>query len=288
MYIDRNLKKKRILESLYAKYNFRDLVKPDPLQFVYNYSNPADMEIAGFLASALAYGRVRQIEKSLTDLFVRMGQSPYQFVINFDKSQRKKLIAFKHRFTSGEDISDLLELLKRVFQEFGSIENLFCLGYSIDDKNIVSALSKFRNTLVEIYTKTSNRSLTRSFAYLLPDPEAGSACKRLNLFLRWMVREDNIDTGLWKKIDKSKLVIPVDVHMSRLCRFLGFYDNKTVSMKTAIKITDGFSQLQPHDPVKYDFALSRIGIIENCNGSYRPQCEDCQLLEFCFEKKGQP
>jgi uncharacterized protein (TIGR02757 family) len=117
--------------------------------------------------------------------------------------------------------------------------------------------------------------------YLLCDPANGSACKRLNLFLRWMVRDDDVDAGIWKKVDKAKLVVPVDVHMARLCRFLKLYKRKTVSLSAALEITQAFAEIEPFDPVKYDFALSRIGIVEDCNGAYRPQCEDCELLEFC-------
>ena len=124
---------KDILERLYEKYNRRELISPDPLQFVYRYSNPADMEIAAFLASALAYGRVQQIEKSLTGLLGRMGESPSEFVVNFDKKKRQKLKDFKHRFTTGDDISDLLALTKTVINRCGSIEGYFAVGYNPND-----------------------------------------------------------------------------------------------------------------------------------------------------------
>jgi uncharacterized protein (TIGR02757 family) len=99
--------------------------------------------------------------------------------------------------------------------------------------------------------------------------------------LRWMVRRDEVDPGLWNSIDIAKLIVPVDVHMGRLCRILGLYDQKTVSLAAALKITESFTEIEPNDPVKYDFALSRIGILEDCNGKLRPQCQDCELFEFC-------
>ena len=133
---------KDVLERLYRKYNHHRLIKPDPLQFVYHYSRPADMEIAAFLASALAYGRVVQIEKSLTDLFGRMGNSPFEFVKNFDGRQREKLKSFKHRFTTGDCLSDLLELLQVALSRFGSIEELFIQGDSSGNKNTIPALSR--------------------------------------------------------------------------------------------------------------------------------------------------
>ena len=266
-----------ILERLYEKYNHHSLIKPDPLQFVYKYCRKADMEIVALLASALAYGRVSQIEKSLTDLFGRMGDSPYEYVQNFNVAQREKLKSFKHRFTTGDSISDLLELLQVALSRFDSIEELFLQGLSDSDKNIIPALSKFCNSLTAGYNGPSQRSLK----FLLADPARASACKRLNLFLRWMVRDDDVDTGLWKSVDKAKLIVPIDVHMGRLCKILGFYDRKSISLSTAIEITDSFRQIEPTDPVKYDFSLSRIGIVENCNGKFRPECEDCELCELC-------
>jgi uncharacterized protein (TIGR02757 family) len=255
------------------------------MQFLYQYSNQADMEIVAFLAAALAYGRVQQIQKSLTDLLGRIGDSPAAFVRNFDKPKRKKLKDFKHRFTAGDDISDLLSLLKKVLNQYGNIERFFLQGYNSNDENIIAALSKFCDSLLDMYAKTHNGPVPTGLSYLLPRPAAGSACKRLNLFLRWMVRDDDVDTGLWRRIDKAKLVVPVDVHMARLCRILELYDQKTVSLSAALKITESFAEIEPHDPVKYDFALSRLGILENCTGRLRSDCDFCELFEFCFGAK---
>ncbi len=275
---------KDVLEKLYSKYNHRDLIKPDPLQFVYRYDNPSDMEVAAFLAADLAYGRVEQIQKSLTNLFERMGESPYAFIKDFGKAEQKSLKGFKHRFTTDRDISELLMLLKKVLNQYVGIEEFFIQGYSPRDINIVPALSKFCNSLLDMYAAEHNGNISRRLKYLLVNPAKGSACKRLNLFLRWMVRDDDVDTGLWKAIDKAQLIVPVDVHMGRLCRILGLYNRKVVSLTTAIKITEGFAEIEPGDPVKYDFALSRIGIVENCNGQYRDACELCELSSFCCQR----
>ena len=272
---------KDVLEKLYRKYNYRSLIKPDPLQFVYHYSKSADMEIVAFLASALAYGRVQQIEKSLTDLFGRMGKSPFEFVLNFSPRQRKKLQDFKYRFTTGDDISDLLVLFKKVLTEYHSIEKFFLVGYKKTDANIIPALSSFCDSLIRMYAAEHDGKINRGLKYLLAGPAGASACKRLNLFLRWMVRDDNVDTGLWKLIDKAKLIVPVDVHMARLSAILGFHSRKTVSLATALEITQAFADIEPANPVKFDFALSRIGIVENCTGRIRRQCIDCELSEFC-------
>ena len=269
------------LEKLYARYNRREFIGSDPLQFVYEYSNPADMEVVALLAADLAYGRVQQIQKSLADLLGRMGPSPYAFVRDFGKAERKILADFKHRFTTGQHISDLLQLLRNIFEQSGSIEKYFLLGYNKDDENILLALSKFCDSLQEQYTDFHNGQVSRGLKYLLASPTGGSVCKRLNLFLRWMVRDDDVDLGLWKSVDKAKLIVPVDVHMARLCGILGFHDRKTVSLSTALKITKSFSKIEPADPVKYDFALTRVGIVEDCDGGYRPRCRDCELFEFC-------
>jgi uncharacterized protein (TIGR02757 family) len=274
-----------ILERLYTRYNRRQLIDTDPLQFVYHYSNQADREIVALLAAELAYGRVEQIQRNLTNLLARMGQSPYAFVRGFGEAQRSKLRDFKHRFTNGDDISALLELLKDVLSRFGSIENFFAQCYNPSDKNIIPALSKFCDSLLGMYAKTHKGDVPSGLAYLLPRPASGSACKRLNLFLRWMVRKDDVDVGLWKSIDKAKLIVPVDVHMGRLCRILGLHNRKTVSLSTAIEITESFAEIEPADPVRYDFALSRIGILEDCTGRYRAECEKCELLGLCNEIK---
>ena len=239
------------------------------------------MEIVAFLAAALAYGRVQQIEKSVAVLLDHMGTSPFEFTLNFDKKKRKKLENFKHRFTSGDDISDLLELFKKVFNRFGSIKKFFVQGYNSNDKNIIPALSKFCDSLLDMYAKAHSKPAPRQLSYLLAHPSAGSPCKRLNLFLRWMVRNDDVDVGLWKSIDKAKLIVPVDVHMGRLCRILGFHDRKVVSLSTAVRITECFAEIEPADPAKYDFALSRVGIIEGCTGRLGNGCELCELFKFC-------
>jgi len=272
-----------VLEALYGRYNHRQFIKPDPLQFVYNYSARGDMEIAAFLSAALAYGRVGQIEKSLTDLFQRMSPAPGRFVRDFDARQRAVLKDFKHRFTTGDDISDLLIILKKVLGSHGSLEDFFTQFHSPGDKNIIPALSKFCDALLQMHTRIHNSRPSRGLRYLLSNPEGGSACKRLNLFLRWMVRKDSVDPGLWKSIDKAKLIVPVDVHMARLCKILGLHNHKNASLKAALTITEAFVRIEPADPVKYDFALSRVGILENCTGACRAQCTDCEILEFCLQ-----
>ncbi len=278
---ERTTRIKDCMEALYDRYNRREFIGSDPLQFVYEYSNPADMEVVALLAADLAYGRVQQIQKSLVDLLGRMGKSPYAFARGFGKAERRSLTGFKHRFTTDRDISDLLTLLKQVLNRYAGIEDFFIKGYNPGDMNIIPALTKFCDTLYAMHAKEHNGQINPGLKYLLTSPSGGSVCKRLNLFLRWMVRDDDVDVGLWKSVDKSKLIVPVDVHIARLCRILGFHDRKTVALSTAIKITESFVEIESKDPVKYDFALTRVGIIEDCDGNYRPSCRDCELSGFC-------
>jgi len=272
---------KNLLEKLYARYNHREFVPPDPLQFVYRFPERGDAEIAAFLSAALAYGRVRQIERSLTQLLDRMDGAPHAFTLHFDNAGRAKLRSFKHRFTTGDDISDLLALFRRVLDDYGDLESFFARGCRADHPTALPALSAFCDSLSQMHAARHNGQVSDGLNYLLASPSRGSACKRLNLFLRWMVRRDEVDPGLWRCVDKARLIVPVDVHMARLCRILGLHNDRTSSLRTALKITASFAQMQPSDPVKYDFALSRVGILEDCTGRHRPQCESCELYGVC-------
>ena len=272
------------LDGLYERYNRRELIPPDPLQFVYEYESAADREIAGFFSSLLAYGRVEQIGKSLRKLFSVMEGGPHEFVSTFDRTGVKALAGFKHRFTDGATLAEMCRLLKWVIAEFGSIEGLFLEHYSADDANILPALSGFREALLKRHRQETGRDAGRSMRYLLADPAGQSACKRMNLFLRWMVRDDDVDAGLWKGVSPAKLIVPMDVHMTRLCRFLGLYKGDSATLKSAVEVTAAFAQIEPDDPVKYDFALSRIGIVENCTGKKNERCKCCELLDFCLAR----
>lgn len=266
------------LDRLYGTYNRFDRIAPDPLQFVYRYDNRQDREIVGFLAAVLAYGRVLQIQRSLTDLLDRMGSSPCAFVLGLRASDRKKLISFKHRFNTGQDIYHVLYAVKRLIKDHGCLQQAFLVGYDDHQDNVMPALTDLRRRLVS-HISPDHRSA--GVRYLLADPRKGSPCKRLNLFLRWMVRSDDVDTGLWSEVDPAKLVVPMDVHMSRLCRLLGFHSQKQVSLTTALRVTECFAEICPDDPVRYDFALSRVGILEQCTGQRHSRCAVCQLNRLC-------
>jgi uncharacterized protein (TIGR02757 family) len=274
-----------ILDRVYARYNHRRFIGADPLQFAYRFDRPQDAEVACFLAAALAYGRVQQIQRSLNDLFARMDCRPYDFVTSFSPSRRSRLAGFKHRFTTAEDLGDLLELLRPVLRRHGSIESFFVEDFDPKERNVLPALARFCDCLTDAYARRHAGRVSRGLMYLLASPSRGSASKRLHLFLRWMVRADDVDPGLWKGVKAAKLIVPLDVHMARLCRILGLHDSNTISQSTAVQVTEGFGAIAPADPVKYDFALSRIGILDECTGRPRPDCQTCELFEVCLQQR---
>jgi len=277
-----------ILERVYARYNHRRFIGADPLQFAYRFDRPQDAEVACFLAAALAYGRVQQIQRSLNDLFARMDCGPYDFAMNFSPSRRGRLTGFKHRFTTAEDLGDLLELLRTVLRQHGSIESFFVEGIDPSEPNVLPALARFCDRLTHVYARKHGGKVSRGLMYLLASPSRGSASKRLHLFLRWMVRADDVDPGLWKGVDPARLIVPLDVHMARLCRILGLHDSNTISQSTAVRVTEGFAAIVPADPVKYDFSLSRIGIVDDCTGRSRPSCGSCELFDVCLQRPDWP
>ncbi|MFH1653327.1 MAG: TIGR02757 family protein [Pseudomonadota bacterium] len=243
---------KKTLNRLYAKYNKREFVHPDPLEFLYNYDNAGDREVVGLIASALAYGRVAQILKSVSHVLKRLDAS------------KKHLLNFKHRFTTGEEISALICGIKKVVKNYGSLEKLFCEGYC-KRESLNDGLVYFVHEL----KKAGKHNLST----LLPDPLKKSPCKRLNLYLRWMVRSDAVDPGGWNEIPTSKLIVPLDVHMHRISRKLEMTERKAADIRTAEEITDFFRRIESSDPVKYDFALTRFGIRDDMNDSF------CELIQ---------
>ena len=242
----------RFLENIYCAYNRREYVDPDPILFLYEYEG-TDREIAALVASSLAYGRVGQILKSVRNVLDVMGKSPSAFLEKNSESQiHAAFSTFKHRFTTGEDLARLLCGTRRALRKHGSLQNAFLSCYSTEDETLLPALSGFSRKLCALFPNCTSS--------LLPSPENGSACKRLNLMLRWLVRSDAVDPGGWEHVPKSKLLVPLDTHMFRIAGELGFHARKSANLNAALEITDAFAHFSPDDPVKYDFALTRFGI----------------------------
>ncbi len=250
----------RELERLYARYNLREFVHPDPLEFLYRYDDVRDREVAGLVASSLAYGRVAQILKSVAKVLDRMTEHPARFLRRFSAAQMRSTFAgFRHRFTTGEDVARLLCGARVAMKRHGSLEACFAAGMSDTDDTVHTALAAF---VGELSAGAGGRP-----ASLLPDPQKGSACKRLHLFLRWMVRHDAVDPGGWEGVRPSMLVVPLDVHMFRLCREFGFTRRCQADAKAALDVTARFREFAPEDPVRYDFALTRPGIRKDADAS---------------------
>ncbi|MCF8110751.1 MAG: TIGR02757 family protein [Desulfobacteraceae bacterium] len=241
------------LESLYLKYNRRKYVHPDPLECIYAYENVSDREVAAFVAAALAYGNVRQILKSVNAALAIMGPSPRSYLMDAERDEIfSDFSGFVHRFAKGPHMAAVLVGLKGVISEYGSLQDAFVSGVSDGESTYVPALAGFAEKI--------RIQSPQDPGHLIPYPEKKSACKRLWLFLRWMVRCDDVDPGGWEKLSCSKLVVPLDTHMYRACCGLGFTGRRQADMKTALEITAGFAGMVPDDPVRYDFVLTRPGI----------------------------
>lgn len=244
---------KEKLEKIYLEYNKRELVSPDPLQFLYCFSEPEDREIVALIASGLAYGRVAQILKSIQKVLVIMGESPAAFIRETPEFEMRQCFeGFKHRFTTDEDLARFLAGAKQAIKNYGSLEECFRACCAQEDATVAPALTAFATHLC---AKFDN-----GMSYLFPSPAKGSACKRPMLFLRWMIRSDDVDPGGWDHVTPEKLIIPLDTHMHQFALKAGFTKRKNANLATAIEITDKFRRFCPEDPVKYDFAITRFGI----------------------------
>lgn len=244
------------LDRLYAEYNKQELIHPDPLEFLQSYGDVRDREIVGLVASSLAYGRVAQILRSGSLVLRGMKPSPYLFLkTSSEKKIRDRFKGFKHRFSTDRDLANLLVGIKKAIDEYGSLNECFLAGYEARHENVLPSLGGFVDRLHDYGGGTN----------LLPSPSKGSACKRLNLFLRWMLREDEVDPGGWNGVPSSKLIVPLDTHMHRIALGFGMTKRRQGNMRTALEITGAFAKICPDDPIKYDFSLTRFGIRDDMN-----------------------
>jgi len=249
-------------QKLEYHYKTFDIIKlePDPLLFPHKYTEEKDIEAMAFIASVFAYGNVKQIINTLNKVVNLMNNKPYEFIINYTrKTNSKSLKGIKHRFYTENDISRLFHIMNLAYNEFASLKNLFLSGFNVHDANTKEGISKFSHYLNHLYRNSFGEE-SRGVKFMFPIPEKGSACKRMNLFLRWMVRKDELDFGLWNEIPASKLIIPVDTHVASICARLKLTTRKNVNWKMAEEITENLKKFDPNDPVKYDFAICHIGM----------------------------
>jgi uncharacterized protein (TIGR02757 family) len=224
---------------------------------LHRYSNEKDIELIGLITAAYSYGSVDQINRFIGNLLQKTGNKPYEFTINFQKRKDKKYLKdLYYRFNTGDDIISLFGSLSKTLHQYSSLKNLFLANYNNSDENIIPALSGFAGTL----EKNSSGAASNYYRYLVSNPVNGSTCKRMNLFLRWMVRKDEIDLGVWNEVSPSKLIMPVDRHVARASKKLRLVQRKSVDLKFAVDLTKRLRKFDSNDPVKYDFALCHAGI----------------------------
>ncbi len=241
---------KDILEQYYQKYHISNFAEEDPIQIPLAYTLKQDQEIAGLFAAVFAWGQRKTIIAKSKDLMHRMDNKPFDFICDATSSDLKQLIGFRHRTFNDTDLLYFVEFLHQVYKKYNSLEDLLFEN----KKNVYASLVDFKVLFEssENYAKRTGKHLS--------SPLNGSACKRLNMFYRWMVRDTGIDLGIWKKIKPKDLIIPLDVHVTRVAKELGLIKTEKADWKTAVELTSILAKFDSNDPVKYDFALFGLGV----------------------------
>lgn len=277
---------KTVLDRLYEARSPQHLAN-DPLSFCHRYPDPADREVAAVIASAFAYGNVAIILRTLGSIFAELGPSPRRYVEHFEPKQGLRTFSgFKHRFNDGRDLCALLWAIRLMIEQAGSVEAFFLRGQEAGAEDVTVALNGYSAAVLsQDYCPvfgTNAIPANSYFPFLFPAPVSGSACKRLCMFLRWVVRPvDDIDLGLWQGISTAQLVIPVDTHIQRISGYLGFTRRKSADWRMAREITAALRQFDPADPVKYDFSLAHLGISAGCDGADPLTCLSCPIAGIC-------
>lgn len=247
-----------ILEEYYHKFNTFDFIKDDPISIPHSYSLKQDIEITAFWTSVIAWGRRNMIINNATKLFDLMDNSPYDFIVNHEEKDRKRFLDFKHRTFQPTDTLYFLEFLQWYYQNHDSLQSAFSQFITNDDENIKPALIGFSDLFFSL-EDAPHRTKKH-----IPTPLRKSTCKKLNMFLRWMVRDDGkgVDFGIWKDINTSQLMIPIDVHVERIAKKLGLLNRKQRDWTAVEELTLALKKYDPNDPAKYDFSLFGIGVKE--------------------------
>ena len=265
---DRLKRLKRTLDALRREISIPERLDADPVSIVRRFHRPADQEVAGLVVSTLALGRAASARAKAREVLSIMGPHPARFVRRFRIDRdRARFTGWAHRWIRGRDVACLLSLIKQVMAKHGSLEKCFLDGCREEEADLGAALARFVGEIRSgdpepIYRRGR---LPGRWKAILPSPEDGSACKRMNLYLRWMVRDgDGIDLGAWRQVPAAKLVIPLDTHVYRLARHLGLSHRKSPGWQMALDVTRALRRLDPEDPVKYDFLLCHLGMIGRC------------------------
>jgi uncharacterized protein (TIGR02757 family) len=248
---------KAYLDEAVSRYNQPDFIANDPISLPHLFTKPQDIEIIGFWVAMLAWGNRTTIIKKGKELLNLLDNSPHDFVINHQENDLKRFLNFKHRTFNATDTLYFLHFFHQHYQKYNSLEDAFTLNFAPDAENVALALTHFHEyffSLDDFPPRTRKHIAT---------PARNSACKRLNMFLRWMVRQDDkgVDFGIWQKIKPAQLVCPCDVHVERIGRQLGLITRKSMDWQTALELTENLKKLDAQDPVKYDFALFGLGVM---------------------------
>ncbi|MDB4297327.1 TIGR02757 family protein [Flavobacteriaceae bacterium] len=246
---------KEFLDAKVLQYNNRDFIDSDPVQIPHLFTKKEDIEIAGFLAATISWGKREMIIKNCFKLMELMGNSPYEFVMNHTEEQLESLADFKHRTFQAIDLQFFIKSIKNIYTNHGGLEQVFLNG--IKDNSLQPAISYFKS----IFFSIEHPSRTTKH---VSDPLKGSSAKRINMYLRWMIRQDNlgVDLGIWKQIKPAYLSCPLDVHTGNVARKIGFITRKANDAKALVELDTNLRKLDAKDPSKYDFALFSLGVFE--------------------------
>ena len=252
--MDTNLKP--WLDQKLAEYNQPRFIQDDPISVPHRFSRAQDIEIAGFFAAVFAWGQRTTIIAKATELMQRMDNAPYDFILNHEAEDLKSLLGFRHRTFNEDDLLYFVAFFRRHYSRYSSLEDAF-LRHENPGQDMFQALNAFK----EWFFDDVHLPRTRKH---ISSPAQKSACKRLNMFLRWMVRQDNygVDFGIWKRISPASLIMPLDLHVARVARRKGLLIRKQNDWQAAVELTEACRQMDPSDPVKYDFSLFALGVIE--------------------------
>jgi len=272
------------LEALYRDFDYRGRLAHDAIQYPRRYADPLDREIVALLTASLAYGRVELFGPWVERLLDGLGPAPRAFVLGFDPARdAERFAAFRYRLNRGVDLAAAVLAIQRVLLRYGSLRAAFLAGYSEADPDIRPALQRFAELLrQQDFRPVGMARPTRGFHHLFPHPGAGGACKRWNLFLRWMVRRDHLDFGDWPEVSPAKLLIPLDTHVANMADALGLTRLRSRTWRMAESVTTALRAIDPADPVKYDFALCHTRMRGDCRGRRVPAiCGGCGLRPLC-------
>jgi uncharacterized protein (TIGR02757 family) len=275
------------LDRLYASFNHPESAF-DPIQVVRRYARLDDREVVGFLASGLAFGRVASVVQSVEAVCRMMGPAPAAFVRAFDPQRDGAPIrGLVHRWTRGDDLVAVLWILRQMIEAHGSIEAGFAAGLDPAAADVGDALEQFSTQArrVDLRPAYGRRPRTPGAWYFFTRPSTGSACKRLNLFLRWMVRQDGVDPGGWTRVPARQLIVPLDTHTIRVGRCLRLTKRVSPGWKMAVDITAALRAVDPDDPVRYDFALCHLSMMGNCGYGIKQGDSQCPLRGHCKPRR---